>query len=1001
MTENEILLSLNNSFKKQFEGYEYRSFTNESNELDFLTKYSRCYNFEDYPTGMISLDPTKKNKLCYCSHRLKNITKRKAKTEILNAQVLQFDIDFKTKKAFEQFVTDCNVDQYSFILALRQDPFIWFGGLSASYAIRFYVPVFHSIYTNKHQNDHTIARNEDVFKSMYNEVLQYLNEQYGLTAYESEDKEQQSTYNEQQYVDLSSRDNITQASFQLWDDEYFFDNSNSVNVFWCKNEITYIEPKRITTTPSDSTNFEDSCDYEKLNKYLDRNDYNIKEKLKPHFLHFDNFPLKCTMLLEGENCQRFAYNCFNQFYSGDSLKPYLVSFEYFQKKLQAVRKYADFSPRTFASTLLNWGIKTPAQKKFIQRTQELNKDSYGNTFDKIFNITTNIFDEISDELWKVILEKIKTHKAIVINGDTGSGKNYYFSRMVLKNIIQNKNNHIFSPVNSILCQLKEDKIYGDEFVRGFTTDDLPSNYNAGYGECAVLSSYQHTKQELYPINIAVYDECHKMVHYSTLPNQSKPFAVVPADITIMMSATPEDYLVGLDRSEYYYIKIRKALALKPSMEYHYCSKQLDTMLKHVDPAKRQLFFINDKAKAQLFADNMKKLYNINSVLLTSNEKNTPQYREVMRYSILTDTHYIVTELVNDGVNFLNESWDDVFVYDNSFITYLTVYQLISRFRRVKNNINLVIFTRKRKIKYLKYADFMEKYGRLNDNYVEQLNQWTLICDSINKKKSTFTDKISLEKLYVVNGKYYVNADIIKKEVVGEFHKQLNIHSYILLNYYYDQFFSVKDSVYDNDINIEMSPETHNITEYEVFFKENIDRIISCYLFSCDKSCNEHFDNTFYDNIYCGSKNKVRNKYLILWSIRFTDLLSRDIGLNREDVLSLIFKRDRDYKTAVRSVELKYMSSTNELGNLSLLLRDIVVNMEQKVSELTGYTIKNIKYVEYKLVIDSLLTDTSFTSKHLLTDRLYVKQLIKSSGSLKCESRNINNSYKKYIYRINK
>jgi hypothetical protein len=251
----------------------------------------------------------------------------------------------------------------------------------------------------------------------------------------------------------------------------------------------------------------------------------------------------------------------------------------------------------------------------------------------------------------------------------------------------------------------------------------------------------------------VVDEIHELVNYgkkisSNLPKSTR---------LVLMSATPESYLIGL--SDYYYIKFEKNISEKRDLNLLLTNNIKKSIDNIINKNKKQLIFYNNIKNSKQLANYFGKK-GIKFELLNAKEK-TKHSQTILNEQKLTYNKYIVTSYVNAGINFLNENWDDIIIIDNDNINVFDTYQMTERFRIAKPEPTLTMI-RKKKRTLGRVLDLTFDLKKLNDEYKKVVKITELL--NSNYSLNIYNDLYENDNI-IMTDNYLINKDGLKKDML--------------------------------------------------------------------------------------------------------------------------------------------------------------------------------------------------------------------------------------------
>lgn len=492
---------------------------------------------------------------------------------------------------------------------------------------------------------------------------------------------------------------------------------------------------------------------------------------------------------------------------GNSYRKYVDGYEQF-KKVISKTKFSKFNTN-LAVVLKKHGIKIIKIKNENEK-----KDVFGRTYDYTYK-----YERYISELNDIDLSSDK----IVMRSDAGSGKSHY----ILEYISNEKGIRIFAAPTNVLS----DQVY-DKCMKSYTNvvKFFGGKYENIPDECIVITNYANLSKLEKTLSIynsiakvLVLDEVHKVTDYALFKDKQYVFPV--SNKTILMSATPEPFLMG--EKDYMYLNFEKIdgiekrdITLIRSSSKQQTRKCISQSIKskYVDNKcdKKFVIFHNNKdinSETKFNFINSTFLNNLDVSIIDSKNK-TEEYNSIIETGII-HKHILTTSLINDGVNILNNDIEDVFIIDNNTQSIFDIYQFCERFRNSRPNIYYFYD----KGKYDDKDETIFDYGEFDINYKGLKTLSENCIKTINKNVSKYTiSTMKVNYIFCDRGNYVVNKNQIKLHLYDSF-KRTSRSNIFLMKKLFENYFNIYDEIFlikEKEVKVK-----DNID----FLKDNIDRII--------------------------------------------------------------------------------------------------------------------------------------------------------------------------------
>ena len=692
---------------------------------------------------------------------------------------VMIDIDFKHPNQITEFLhdqkeTDIDTAKNAFLLKLKDDPHVFLAAKSLGRGIR----IFMYVLSGYIEDDLTKDQLKFYHRQNVYLVLDYL-KKYGI-------------YRDRSYFD-KNMDKIAQVTFGLKKDEYTLINWDFIPLLNTNSFVTTgIINNSIKHSPSNKSNPSNNdlqLIADRNNKFFEK----IKSKsieqfnlLDPFISHY-NYAFLLIIKSLGTEGRKFFYEIYCRRYRGDSVP--ISCFSDFDNYLDCLEYEYIYS---LEEIFLRCGFT-------INENSEI-ADVLGYKYDHVHDYKQYISDNY-DEVVNLVEQ---SNNRVVFKAPAGSGKSTFFVHYLSDCMASGVNVCLAAPNRFILEMVFKDSAYKHiRFIRnydGHLKQDL-SEVTTGSGKFFLSSFQSLDKLEPHDINIIVLDECHNLVRYSYF--QEEQFNFKSIERVIFTSATPELLLIGL--KDYQYINCQKENAIKPKLKIFNTNKPIVAGIVFVlkflaDGKKSILIYLNDKSKSAELKDQFKRKAGIEVILINSEEKSTPVVQTFLEEQELIPAVYIVTDIMNEGVNIKNTQWDVILCLDNYSTSFFQIYQLRNRFRHIENiEMWLVMNYLSKNKKWMNQPLPSHSAAQLDEMY-EQTKQ--PIHEEIRKIQSfnhqSITSFVKEEYIYEddISGELHINKNRIKCDIFDNFFKGIRkgsvylsyIAEYFDLDYGYGKMF---------------------------------------------------------------------------------------------------------------------------------------------------------------------------------------------------------------------
>ena len=696
---------------------------------------------------------------------------RKSYNDISRTDWVFIDFDFKEKDIRDKFTKDYKNNKFDnfedafndfhqFLLTYKHS---FAAGLSGS---RKGLRIISLIKTGIYIDDYEVSL---VHKKMVKKLVTLLRDEVNIMFYNNKEID---------YIDPASY-RATQPTFSM--DEGIINKSfETIEYLSVKDELIK-EMDKLDKVE----NFTTLLDGKPIKEMNDEEVIKIVNKHN----HYDY----TTLLMINElpdNQQRIAYNEMVNNYVGDGMKRDLSSFESFKKRLD--RTKGDY---------FGWSTE--------------NNNTY-DTFGYSYDITIK-YNKYITEKAKELNDIITNEHNVIIKAPAGGGKTTYF-RNWCDNLKGGDVIVFAAPTNAILEQTAL------KFNNNF---QVLKNYNSEKRNWAslsvnkpviILSSFK-SLYKLKKLNIKkiFIDEVHNLVNQSDFDND---FTILEHKSCVYLSATPETFLNTLN--DFYYINLDNNLP-KKELDIILCKKEVKNIFLDyiIDYTKKQLIYINNKDQADLM--NRMIIEDIiqlsgdtgRTMILSSEKKNDDEYIRLLNESLLIKDTVLSTQIINEGVNILNKEWDEVIILDDRNITYLDIYQLSNRFRKLPK-VNIKFLTNGFPNNLICRGTF-----DIKGEYLKAFKYYTSLVKNKRFENNKLIENKRLNELFMnVNNCYSVNKYKLNKRIVDKYFSILR-NNYQIYNKFLSYFFDVNTIFLNIDSKYDRSFRTHDNGVREA--KENISK----------------------------------------------------------------------------------------------------------------------------------------------------------------------------------
>ncbi|TRX71521.1 DEAD/DEAH box helicase family protein [Carboxylicivirga sp. M1479] len=508
------------------------------------------------------------------------------------------------------------------------------------------------------------------------------------------------------------------------------------------------------------------------------------ETLKTYCEHGQSsYPIRLAAKHLNNKGRRFIYAIFKKHYKGDRFANLTIDFETFNHHLNTsiTGKYIEllYNKININIPLLNTSN---------------NSDLFGNNYNT--QLSFNIYvSERKSELFKIFDD----NKNVILKAKAGGGKTTLIQKYI-DNCFSNGYKRIafVIPKNSLNHQQKEiitEQIINEDFTNDFKLVENfgNGNYfkNEDYGEdenVLILSSTPKLQNITKYCDLIIVDELQNLVAYA---NEIKSNLKGYDGKLLLMTATPEPYLIGLKMDEYHYVNLIKSNDEKKNIMVHLSLNHNKLLDRLIDKDKKQMIFYNDFDEHTKIQTRNK---GIEFFSLSSQEKEKYHCYNVIESQLLDNNRkYISTSYISDGINFQNEEWDDLIIMDNGTVSIFEIYQLSERFRKVEN-LNIYYIATPRIFGHYQPILFSEMTN--HNSFNEIVTQLQIEENELNR-----LNKIGIELVdnkYMINdgNEYILNKDAIKLDLLTQYFNsiyQTNQQGFKeLIEYYFEAEFNYND-----------------------------------------------------------------------------------------------------------------------------------------------------------------------------------------------------------------
>ena len=508
-------------------------------------------------------------------------------------------------------------------------------------------------------------------------------------------------------------------------------------------------------------------------------DWNKLDEINNQDFHYDDILpfLSALQVYKDIDIREKFYHFLKRNYSGKAFKKILYTFNTFSKYLDNVH-FSEYN------ITMKWCFERLGIFKKNKDCSET-KDVFGYEYTKIIEIDDYI--ENFDFLYN-------TTGNTIINAGTGYGKTT--QAVIYLNSI--KGIRIFvAPTNVILEQTIPKCIEKNiEYVAYYSKSKKDISIE---DDSLIITNYQNLNKLSYLIknrkcSSIIIDEAHKITDYSTFDkdNRNIPLHLPNSKQNVFISATPEHYLIGAEKSNY--IKFEKKITDKRDVNiiYFKSKKVMFDMIGSIikqQSGKINIVFNNNKNENTTYREYLKNKYNVDMELVSSEDKGSV-YQDIISNSKV-DKNIITTSILNDGVN-INNQVDNVFIIDNNSQSVFDIYQFSNRPRNSSPEIFIMRLIRFDKDYELRDKD-IKTYFEMAFN--KKMGELVVDLQRINQSNTNASlDILDCPYIYRNMDIYYINENLVKYDIVNDFKNKVQ-GSYSDYRYFIGNFFNIKKEIY--------------------------------------------------------------------------------------------------------------------------------------------------------------------------------------------------------------
>lgn len=840
-----------------------------------------------------------------------------------HSRTIIIDLDWKTEIEQSEFLRDYKNGIYNDISMaasdllsdLKNDPSVFISGYSASgKGIRIIYMV-----ANRYNNKPIHADGLEMFKLShhlnYEFIVSHLTEKYNLLS-------------GPKYFDNSPK-SISLGSYALQPTDFYY--NPECNIILNPNRIT----EEITSIVSEQKISKDQLT-QLNNEFIDIlykiNDVETEiekfiQYVRKNLLAY-NFSFLSSVKALPEEGRRVFYSIYRKYYILDNHNN--------PKILAAIRSYTDWN--SFLDKLV---VKycTPMLTHFKNskldyfNTNHIIKgqDIFGHRYTDELNYENYIHD-VKENIFNVF----RNNKIAVLKAPAGGGKTTLLIEYIINYLKDNSDKNVCftAPKLIILKQIVADHAHKFQNII-INYDSTPINLEQlSEGGNIIFSTYQSLDKLHNNYDLLIVDEAHDLVLYSDFDRFLRE--VNAADI-IYLSATPEPLLPVLLQDNPFYLNLTKENIDNPLLITYWVNDTLSKLEDLVNPNRSQLVYLNDKP----LGNKLKEKYSqkgIDFKLLNADTKNEPHFQEIINQSILGHTHYIATEVLIEGINILNEKWDDIIIVNNNSSTILHYYQLANRFRKI-SNINFYYIS--------KYENHDQEVDiDLSKSFSLTKSQIASMVSGLTAKES-YIDIMNNDYLDKKDGHYIVNDYKLANKLFRETYRRIHNNRDYFKHFFGFYFTLAEFFRYDKPENDIKEP---NLIDFKEFYELNHENI-NLYFIGVRRHISDEMEQFILVNKKYLKKLYERRK------------LADTNGLSGH----LIYESDIEFNNHVKIAQFKLISSRKDIQGHDLVVKNSLLVIDDIISNAKFLGYKGKKYIllddVYNLIPKDVLISLSLGHKN--------------------------------------
>lgn len=880
-------------------------------------------------------DKDSRNLITLVTLKNSNIADKSENNIADHSRAIIIDLDWKTEIEQSEFLRDYKKGTYNDISMaasdllsdLKNDPSVFIAGYSASgKGIRIIYMV-----ANQYNNKPIHADGLEMFKIShhlnYEFIVSHLTGKYNLSP-------------TSEYFDNSPR-SISLGSYTMQPQDFYY--NPECNIILNPNKIVE-EIKTLGSEQKISKDHLTQLNDDFLSILYAINDIEpeiekFKQYVRKNFLSY-NFSFLSSIKALPENGRRVFYNIFRWYYIQDNHDN--------PKILAAIRSFTDW--KTFLDKL---AVKYCAPMLSFFRNSQIEafnstnrikgQDIFGHKYTDELNYDYYIHD-VKDHIFNAL----RNNSITVLKAPAGGGKTTLLIEYIINYLKDNpdKNVCFTAPKLIILKQIVADHAHKFQNII-INYDSTPINLEKlSEGGNIIFSTYQSLDKLKNSFDLLIVDEAHDLVLYSDFDRFLRE---VNSPNIIYLSATPEPLLPVLLQDNPFYLNLTKENIDNPLLITYWVNDTLSKLEELVNKNRLQLIYINDKPLGNSLKEKYKK-HGIDFKLLNADTKEEPHFQQIIHQSILGHTHYIATEVIIEGINILNEKWDDIIIINNNSSTILHYYQLANRFRKI-SDINFY------------YISKYENHGQevdinLNNSFSMAKGQLTSMVSGLTASHS-YIDIMNTEYLDKKDGHYIVNDYKLANKVFKDTYRRIHDNRDYFKHFFGFYFTLAEFFRYDKPENDIKEPE---LIDFKEFYELNYENV-NLYFIGVRGHISDEMEQFILVNKKYLRKLYERRK------------LADINGLSGH----IIYESDIEFNNHVKIAQFKLISSRKDVQGYDLVVKNNLLVIDDIINSAKFLVYNGKKYIllddVYNLIPKDVLSRLNLGHKNNFSRILKYKYLV--------------------------